>query len=206
MPPGGTRVRKPAAERERDLLAAALEAFSEADFDGASVQDIARRAGVAAGTVYLYFPSKEHLLLGLHAQFHDGLAQVFVGLADELRARVEAGDVVDVGRVSDQVVDAMVAYSVEHRAHCVVLTTSLPRLAGSEGTEVPQGAFGELLGAALEEATARGLVELTHPRIAAHLLSTATIQTIGPAVASGEPDHLARLIEQTKEIFRRVLT
>lgn len=200
------RVRKPAAERERDLLAAALEGFAEGGFDGVSVQDIARRAGVAAGTVYLYFPSKEHLLLGLHAQFHDGLAEVFVGLADDVRDRVEAGVAIDVGAVSDQVVDALVAYSVEHRAHCAVLTTSLPRLAGSDDAEVPQGAFGELLGAVLEEVTERGLVDLTHPRVAAHLLSTATIQTIGPAVADGEPEHLARLIEQTKEIFRRVLT
>lgn len=199
------RTRKPANQRQQELLAAALERFAVDGFDGASVQDIARRAGVAAGTVYLYFPSKEHLLLALHAQFHEGLAAVFVGLADDLRARIEAGEPIDVADASERVVDDLVGYSVEHRSHCLVLTTSLPRLAASPETNVPHDTFGELLGSVLEYAAERGVIDVAHPRIAARLLATATIQTIGPAVASGDTAYLQRLVEQTKEIFRKVL-
>lgn len=201
-----TVARKSAVERRHDLLAAALERFAEDGFDGASVQDIAHHAGMATGTVYLYFPSKEHLLLGLHAQFHEGLAGVLVQLADQFRERLEAGEVVDVAAASDRIVDALVHYSVEHRAHCAVLTTHLSRLAGNAASGAPEDTFGGLLGAILEDATARGLVDLVHPRIAARLLSTATIQTIGPAVTRGDADHLRHLTDQTKQIFRKVLT
>lgn len=200
-----TRTRKPATERQRDLLAAALERFAADGFDGTSVHDVARQAGVATGTVYLYFPSKEHLLLGLRAQFHDGLGRVLTELAEELRGRIDAGDRIDVGEASDRVVDALVGYSVEHRAHCLVLTTYLPRLTGSGEAEATRDPFGELLGTVLRDAVGRGVIDLSHPEIAARMLSTATIQTIGPAVSTGDTDYLHRLTEQTKEIFRRVL-
>jgi len=50
--------------RER-LLAAAEAEFGARGFHKASVADIARRAGVAQGTVYTYFPSKEALFVEL---------------------------------------------------------------------------------------------------------------------------------------------
>jgi AcrR family transcriptional regulator len=51
----------PAASRERQILAAARDVFAEHGFAAAPVEEIARRAGIAKGTVYLYFPSKEAL-------------------------------------------------------------------------------------------------------------------------------------------------
>lgn len=45
--------------RPAELLAAALDCFVEKGFAGTRMEDIARRAGVAKGTFYLYFPSKE---------------------------------------------------------------------------------------------------------------------------------------------------
>jgi AcrR family transcriptional regulator len=47
--------------RQRQLLDAALRVFSKDGFDGASVASIADEAGVAKGSVYLYFDSKEAL-------------------------------------------------------------------------------------------------------------------------------------------------
>ena len=48
--------------RERDIVAAAGDLFAQRDFDDVTVGEIARRAGVAEGTVYLYFESKAALL------------------------------------------------------------------------------------------------------------------------------------------------
>jgi len=45
--------------RPAELLAAALDCFVEKGFAATRMEDIARRAGVAKGTFYLYFPSKE---------------------------------------------------------------------------------------------------------------------------------------------------
>jgi len=49
-------------------LAAAREVFVERGFDGTTIADIARVAGVAAGTVYLYFPSKADIFAALYAR------------------------------------------------------------------------------------------------------------------------------------------
>jgi AcrR family transcriptional regulator len=64
------RARKPArndpragrrAERREAILAAALEEFSARGFAATRLVDVARRAGVAKGTIYLYFRDKESL-------------------------------------------------------------------------------------------------------------------------------------------------
>jgi AcrR family transcriptional regulator len=49
------------ASREA-ILRGALEAFGEAGFDRATVEEVARRAGVSKGLIYNYFDSKDALL------------------------------------------------------------------------------------------------------------------------------------------------
>jgi AcrR family transcriptional regulator len=48
-------------ERREAILAAALEEFSASGFAATRLDDVARRAGVAKGTIYLYFRDKESL-------------------------------------------------------------------------------------------------------------------------------------------------
>lgn len=64
--------------RPRELLDAALALFVEKGFSGSTAEDIAARAGVSKGTLYLYFASKEDLLKGLIAEgfsFHVGIGE-----------------------------------------------------------------------------------------------------------------------------------
>jgi AcrR family transcriptional regulator len=56
----GARHTRGGARREA-ILAAALEEFSARGFAATRLDDVARRAGVAKGTIYLYFPDKETL-------------------------------------------------------------------------------------------------------------------------------------------------
>jgi AcrR family transcriptional regulator len=48
-------------ERREAILAAALEEFSARGFAATRLDDVAQRAGVAKGTIYLYFRDKESL-------------------------------------------------------------------------------------------------------------------------------------------------
>jgi AcrR family transcriptional regulator len=48
-------------ERREAILAAALDEFSAQGFAAARLDDVAKRAGVAKGTIYLYFRDKEAL-------------------------------------------------------------------------------------------------------------------------------------------------
>jgi AcrR family transcriptional regulator len=50
-----------ATERRDAILAAALDEFSERGFAAARLDDVAKRADVAKGTIYLHFRDKEHL-------------------------------------------------------------------------------------------------------------------------------------------------
>jgi AcrR family transcriptional regulator len=50
------------AERPTELLEAALALFSEKGFSATRAEEVAQRAGVSKGTLYLYYTSKEELL------------------------------------------------------------------------------------------------------------------------------------------------
>jgi AcrR family transcriptional regulator len=58
------RALSPEARREA-ILAAALEEFTARGYEGARLDDVARRAGVAKGTIYLYFTDKQALFQDL---------------------------------------------------------------------------------------------------------------------------------------------
>ena len=56
-------------DKREAILDAALELFAERTFDGTAVPLIAERAGVAAGTIYRYFDSKEALVNALYRRW-----------------------------------------------------------------------------------------------------------------------------------------
>lgn len=68
------------------ILRAAIRTFASRGFFGAQVADVARAAGVAAGTVYLYFRSKDDLLVSIFEKtMQEAIAdgrQALAGVAD----------------------------------------------------------------------------------------------------------------------------
>jgi len=65
-PPAPRQRRKEA--RPQELLDAALALFAEKGFAATRSEEVAARAGVAKGTLYLYYPSKEELLKAVISQ------------------------------------------------------------------------------------------------------------------------------------------
>ena len=59
-PPKPSRRRRKDA-RPSEIATAALALFSERGFAATRLEDVARRAGIGKGTLYLYFPTKEDL-------------------------------------------------------------------------------------------------------------------------------------------------
>lgn len=55
------RWRRLPEERPAQIIDAAFDVFSDQGLSGARLEEIARRAGVSKGTIYLYFSSKEEL-------------------------------------------------------------------------------------------------------------------------------------------------
>ena len=61
--PGGTQVTGRDPEKYQRILDAAIDVIAERGFFNARVSDIANGAGVADGTIYLYFKNKEQILM-----------------------------------------------------------------------------------------------------------------------------------------------
>ncbi|MCA1962079.1 MAG: TetR/AcrR family transcriptional regulator [Desulfomonile sp.] len=69
--------------RRRTIMKVASEVFGKKGYGGATISEIAGKAGIAEASIYQYFKSKEHLLLSV-------LGTWFIELADELE-RVFSG-------------------------------------------------------------------------------------------------------------------
>jgi len=68
-----TTATNPVNDKRTAILDAALTMFSEHGVDGVAVPEIARRAGVAIGSIYRYFPSKEALVNELYRHEKEAL-------------------------------------------------------------------------------------------------------------------------------------
>lgn len=106
------RVRMPRAERERQLLELAEGLFSERGYAGASMDELARSAGVTKPVVYDVFGSKEGLYLACversAAQLRDAVAAA-TRAAEGVEPKLRAG------------VLAFLRFAVEHRVAWDVL-------------------------------------------------------------------------------------
>jgi len=69
--------------RNAEILEAARKVFAQKGFSDASVEDIAQEAGLAKGTLYLYYPSK-------HAIYWAALQNGLIDLSHKLKLCVEA--------------------------------------------------------------------------------------------------------------------
>lgn len=74
---------KPNAERRSEILEAALKLFSEKGFGRATVDEIATKAAVGKGTIYLYFETKEDILWTAIEEGLSKLRQIFDQIAQE---------------------------------------------------------------------------------------------------------------------------
>src|ERR671931_273081 len=81
--------------RPEEIISAALEVFADRGFAATKLEDVARRAGVTKGTIYLYFENKEALFKALVRETivpviaqGEALAQSFTGSARELVERL----------------------------------------------------------------------------------------------------------------------
>jgi AcrR family transcriptional regulator len=112
------------AERRQAILDAALTVFAECGFEAARLDDVAARAGVAKGTLYLYFKDKETL-------FEELLRGAVSPLVEHVTALAEAPDV-----PFDKVLDVLFAFFERE-----VLGTNrklLIRLVIAEGPRFPR--------------------------------------------------------------------
>ena len=118
----GAREARSAARRQA-ILDAALDEFSDRGFAATRLDDVAKRAGVAKGTIYLYFRDKESL-------FQDLVRDMLAPMVSVIQALGQADLPINV--LSDRIVDVFVREVYETRRKDVV------RLMLTEGRRFPK--------------------------------------------------------------------
>ena len=121
--PGGTPRQARSTERRGAILAAALDEFSTRGFEAARLDDVAKRAGVAKGTIYLYFRDKESL-------FQELIRSMLTPLIGTIEAMGEAD--VPLSVMAEHIADLFVREVYETRRKDVI------RLMISEGRRFPK--------------------------------------------------------------------
>ena len=200
------RVVKPPDQRRRELLEAATELFRERGFEVSTVQAIAGKAGVAAGTVYLYFPSKEAILVALQEDFEAGLLDRFAESAEAVLAEEDtSGEIVGYEEVVERLIDGIVDYSLERRAVCEVIARHVGRAGIASEDPMLAGSLTELLARVIREGVRLGYVHTSDPEMAAYLLNLSAVIAIGHAIAFEDEQMIARVVRETKELYIKAL-
>jgi AcrR family transcriptional regulator len=109
-------------ERHHAILDAAERLLSRSKDRMANVAEVADEAGLAKGTVYLYFPSKEELLLAVHERNIDGFFRALIARLDSERAVT---------------IDDMLALTHEHMVEPPLFLPLAARCFGMMGQGVP---------------------------------------------------------------------
>jgi AcrR family transcriptional regulator len=143
--------------RREDILKAAREVFKQSGYAKAHVAEIAQRAGVAKGTVYLYFESKQAMLDALCDRYQEMIADALLPALQnpDPRAAIK------------EAVHAALAVASRERDLLELLDLRLGLAAGGAAIENPRGQ--KILRRFFRERVASGDIQDYDPVIASEL-------------------------------------
>lgn len=104
-----------ALDKREKIIEAAISAFQEKGVEKTTITDIVKRAGIAQGTYYLYFPSKLSVM--------PGIAEVFVNkILNQLQTHVVGNTFT---QQINEVVDSIFGMTDEHKELAVLIYSGL---------------------------------------------------------------------------------
>lgn len=187
-------------DRPHEIVAAAIDLFVERGFGATRLSDVAERAGIAKGTVYLYCESKTDLFLQVARTILDEAALPHLPERALSFSEFVAGLLAQAARnLSDGRFGGLVR---------LIITESrcFPELAEIWHAEVSARLLGVLV-AEIKEAQARGEVRMGEPRLFAFslvgpLLAASLFRDVFSSVDAPPPD-LAKLATQHADAILR---
>lgn len=185
-----------AEARTREILEAVKTAFVEKSFDGASMQDLARAAGMSAGNFYRYFPSKSAIIESI---VEDEIDQVRREFADVLAAErpLEALRALAWKQIEDP--DACGGQLWTEIESAAARRPEIGRILGRMEVEVTRGlieVFARIAG--VDEATAAKRYT-AHATLCVILVRSMSMRPPGSAEAGTADRELAALVGRTIE-------
>jgi AcrR family transcriptional regulator len=192
------RVLKSPEDRRQEILDAAVEVFSDHGVSKATVADVAVAAGVAKGTVYLYFSSKEELLGALRDRFVDEL----LGHVADLLS--QAGQV-DWWELVDTTIESMSDFMFENELLMLVfveegLSSDAAKVFPDVGSRVDS-----MFAAAIQQGMESGACTVSDPELTAAFFHHALEGTLMHACLHGEKLDRDRFVTAAKELVHKTL-
>jgi AcrR family transcriptional regulator len=188
------RVIKPPETRRAELLAAATRLFEERGFDAVTVADVTEAAGVAKGTFYLYYDSKEDLLESLRHDLTDSAAS----LLDDLGLPADDDDWAE---FTDRLVRRAIAFQVEqYELHELI---RLPHRHGAEAEAHGSDRLAAGLQVVIERGVAAGKYQVDDLKTASRLIYD-LLHAAGDR-ACAQPDRRDAIAAATSQIVCRAL-
>jgi AcrR family transcriptional regulator len=176
------------------LLSAATRLFEERGFEAVTVADITEAAGVAKGTFYLYFDSKEALLDSLRRDLTDSAAS----LLDELGLPRDD----DWASFTDRLVRRSIAFQVEqYQLHELIRLPHRHDVAG--GAALPADRLVAALQQLVEAGVDAGKYHVDDPETASRLIYD-LLHSAGER-ACARPDQIETISAAASQIVRRAL-
>lgn len=200
MQQAGPTSRARPADRRGELVDAAATLFVEQGVAATTVAQVAERAGVAKGTVYLYFATKAHLVAGLRERLTEGWIAVVVRWLED----VDRGD--DYWSTVEAVIAETVDYWLANRRTAACIESGDTAEAADLVAAQDQRCV-DLVDQAIRMGVERGEVQVADTALAAqvlfHGLYGATHHVI---VDEARPDlDRDRLVAACIEAVRRLL-
>lgn len=192
------RITKRPEERREDLLDAAARVFVTKGVPKTTVADITVAAGVAKGTFYLYFDSKEHLLGALKERFVDEI----LSHAGSLYERVGRDDW---WALVDETVTSFVDFMDEHREMCQVMVQEGITPETSPQFAECQRRIDEMFAASIKMGVDSGVFAVSDPALTGRLLHYALDGALVHAILYEGDFDRDRLIAAARELVRKAL-
>ena len=192
------RVVKSAEDRRRELLDAAVKVLAQRGFGSTTVADITKAAGVAKGTFYLYFDSKDHVVAALRERFVQELTEHAMPFVQRIGR-------VDWWTLADAVVEDMVDWTLARRDHISVLMQSYTPETHHLLWEADRQII-LLLAEGLQAGRDQGAFDVGDPELAAWFLYNGIIYTVVQQMLQPEPVDRDRLVAAARELGRKLLS
>jgi len=192
------RVLKSPEDRRQEILDAAVKVFSDKGVSKATVADIAEAAGVAKGTVYLYFGSKEQLLGALRDRFVDDL----LSHVADLLAQAGQGDWWE---LVDTTIESMADFMFEKEQLMLVfveegLSSDAAKVFPDVGSRVDS-----MFAAAIQQGIEAGACKVSDPELMAAFFHHAMEGTLMHASFHGDRLERDRFVAAAKELVHKAL-
>lgn len=191
------RTIKSPEERKKDILEAAEKLFIEKGYEQTVVSDIVKAAGIAQGTFYIYYKSKEDIFVAV-------LERV---MEEDIRRLIEVEQRKDLNAIEKLNLIIMLEFSLDRKHDDLVLQMHLPVNTGVHQKYIINKIerLIPIYASIIEQGVREGLLNNKCPRESSEFMLIATKFMFDPGIFDQSTGSLKKRIAAVQDIYERIL-